>query len=353
MPLLPLVGHLEARRRVAEARRTGRLPHTLLVSGPAGVGKQRFALWVAQLLVCADPGEEPCGTCPACRKVLGLAHPDVHWFVPIPRPKAGDPDKQVDEAEQALVGVMAERRERPLWGTPDGMAIHGVATARLLLRRVTLTSVEGGPKVFVVGTAERLVPQESSPDAANALLKVLEEPPRRTVFLLTTEDPNRLLPTIRSRAVPIRLGRLPDDAVRGFLREHAGASGAALDRQVAAAEGAIGRALAEDEAAAKAREAAETLLSAIEEGKGRWLERALRQAPWQARGDFSAMLVALGGLLGERARDAADGAGPERLGRLVTAADRVQTAYEAAQGNVNPQLLMASLAAELEEQLCG
>src|SRR5512135_2763098 len=101
MALHPLVGHQEARSRVARAVGEGIFPHTVLLAGPAGVGKQRFALWVAQLLCCASPGDEPCGTCPPCRKVLNLAHPDLHWFVPIPRPKAGEPDKQVEEAAES------------------------------------------------------------------------------------------------------------------------------------------------------------------------------------------------------------------------------------------------------------
>ena len=107
----------------------------------------------------------------------GLAHADLHWFVPIPRPKAADPDKAVEEAAQALAEVMEERRTQPLYGPPDGMASHSMASVRLLHRQAALTAVEGGRRVFILGDAERLVPQESSQEAANALLKLLEEPP--------------------------------------------------------------------------------------------------------------------------------------------------------------------------------
>ncbi len=94
------------------------------------------------------------------------------------------------------------------------MAIHGIATVRLLQRRAALTPVEGGRRIFIVGEADRLVPQESSPEAANALLKLLEEPPPGSLFILTTVDPGLMLPTVRSRSVPVRLGRLSDDDVR-------------------------------------------------------------------------------------------------------------------------------------------
>jgi len=219
MPLPPIVGHQDARRRLSAAVGVGRLPQVLLVTGAPGVGKQRLALWLAQLLFCESPGEEPCGRCRSCRLTVGLAHPDLHWFTPIPRPKASDPDKQVTEAGESLALAIEERRSAGLYGPAEPMAIHGVASVRLLQRRAALTPVEARRKVFIVGDAERLVPQESSPEAANALLKLLEEPPADTVIVLTAAQPELLLPTIRSRAVPLRLGRLRDAKVEALLRE--------------------------------------------------------------------------------------------------------------------------------------
>jgi DNA polymerase-3 subunit delta' len=296
--------------------------------------------------------------------VLNLAHPDVYWFVPIARPKASDPDKQVEEAAEALAEVMAARRGAPLWTAPEGMASHGLASVRLLLRRVALTPAEAKRKVFILGDAERLIPQESSQEAANALLKVMEEPPADTVFLLTASDPRRLLPTIRSRAVVLRLHRLPDAAVREFLATELSPapSGKALMERVATAEGSIGSALAESGARAKARDAAESVLAAAMAGGAEPWERALRQMPWQARGDFTEMLDALAELLSDAARAGAGHAprrpvskalaAPPEPKRLVRAAERVAAAREAAQGNVNPQLLLAELSSELEEALC-
>jgi DNA polymerase-3 subunit delta' len=353
-----------ARERIAKAITAGTLPHTLLVAGPVGVGKQRFALWTAQRLLCERAGSdtEPCGECGPCHRILGLGHPDVHWFVPIQRPKAGEPDKQVDEAAETLGELMEARRQRPLWGQADGMWSHGIPSARLVLRRVVLTPVEAARKVIILGDAERLVAQAGAEDAANALLKVLEEPPADTVVILTAADPRRLLPTIRSRAVIVRLGRLSHAEVRGFLESHAGLAGAGLDERVATAEGSIGAALVEDGSSAKHRTAAESVLEAVAAGGPQPFERALRQPPFQARGDFASMLDALAGLLADAAREGS-GQAPRRpvphalrgrsLAGLVTAGERVQAAREAAQGNVNPQLLLATLSLELEEALCG
>src|SRR6188474_915777 len=132
MALYPLVGHEEARTRLRQAIAAGTLPQTILLAGPEGVGKQRLALWVAQRLLCEGPAGEPCGKCGPCHRVLNLGHPDVHWFVPIQRPKAGEPDRQADEAAETLADIMEERRRKPLWGQPDGMWAHGVPSARLL-----------------------------------------------------------------------------------------------------------------------------------------------------------------------------------------------------------------------------
>ena len=348
MPLQPLVGHAEPRRRVAAAHRVGRLPQVVLIAGPPGVGRQRFALWIAQLLLCERPTTEPCGVCGPCRLVVGLVHPDLHWFVPIPRPK-GDADRQVDEAEEALAAIMEERRANPLYGPVDGMAIHGMASVRLLLRKAALTPVQSRIKVFLVGEAERLVPQESSPDAANALLKLLEEPPADTWLLLTAADPRRLLPTIRSRAVALRLGRLSEAEVARVL-----------GRTAPEAEGAPGSVLGGAGGSA-AYEAAATFLDAVAAGPGDRLERALRQPGYAARGEFTALLDALAETLADAAR-AASGVKPRRAlpkvvraGRdpaaLVAAMQRVAAAREAAAGNVNPQLLLAALADDLAEAL--
>ena len=144
MSLPPLVGHADARRRLAEGRRSGTLPQVVLVTGPRGVGKQRLALWLAQLMLCEKPGADPCGVCRACHMVEGLVHPDLHWFVPIARPKAGEPGKQIEEAAEAIGAVMAERRKEPLYTQPDGMAIHPIASVRLLQQQAGLTAVEGG-----------------------------------------------------------------------------------------------------------------------------------------------------------------------------------------------------------------
>jgi DNA polymerase-3 subunit delta' len=328
------------KHRLAGAVASGRLPQALLFEGPRGVGKQRVALWLAQRLMCEQEG---CGECQACRLVATLQHPDVHWFVPLePSKKGADADKQVDLVAEALAEEMAARREQPMYQAPGGLASHGIAAVRLLLRRLVLTPALGRRKVFIVGDAERLIPQRGMEDAANALLKALEEPPADTVLVLTAADPEALLPTILSRVVRVRIARLADSVVTDFAQKVLGMEGKTeLAQRVSAAEGCIGRLLAtESDSGAASRRAAE-LLEAGRNGAATLYALALSQMPFQARGGFTEMLDALAGRLRAEAKSGGE------TQKLIEAIARVMDARELAQGNVNPQLVTAVLAQDL------
>jgi DNA polymerase III subunit delta' len=325
----------------------GRLPQALLIEGPRGVGKQRLALWIGQALLCEAPRTDvPCGSCPPCRLAVTLAHPDLHWFVPVELSKKGaDADKQIELVEEALGEIMAERRQEPLYAPVAGLAAHGMASIRSLLRQLALTPVRGGRKVFIIGDAERLAAQRGQEGSANALLKALEEPPQNTVFILTAAEPEALLPTILSRVVRIRLGRLSDSVVTAFVQQEMMQRIPPVDvpRRVAAAQWCIGRLIEPAGTDTAGPALAEAFLNATRRGPTARLGAALAQPPFQARGAFTAMLD---GLL-ERLRGEAVAGGDTR--KVVAAMSQVLEARDLAQGNVNPQLLAAVLAEDLAE----
>jgi DNA polymerase III subunit delta' len=348
MPLRPLYGHEGTRNRLAGAFASGRLPQALLFEGPRGVGKQRLALWLAQTILCDGEREkgkrEACGECQSCKLVLNLSHPDVHWLVPVEITRKGaDADKQVELAQDALAEEMAARREQPLHQPPSGLASHGIASVRLLARQLHLTPALGRRKVFIVGDAERLVPQPANPEAANALLKALEEPPADTVFVLTSSQPDTLLPTILSRVVRVRVARLPDSVVTEFAQRELG-NGHQRDvsQLVMSAEGCVGRLLALVEGQDPGNtQPAETFLRATRGSGPDRYAIALAQQPFQARGGFTELLDGLLARLRAAARTG------KETGAVVAAIARVLDARGMAQGNVNPQLLAAVLAEDM------
>ncbi|MGQ0561894.1 MAG: DNA polymerase III subunit [Gemmatimonadota bacterium] len=372
MTVLPeLIDHESTRAAFAAALRSNQLPGSLLIHGPVGIGKQRLALWLAQRLLCKQPGDiEPCGTCVPCKAVLRLQHPDVHWFFPIPRPKvSGGADRMADALEEARAELLEERRAHPFRATAlsEASGIY-VAHIQTLRRFATARPAMGSRKIFVVGDAEALVPQEASPEAANALLKILEEPPADTTFILTAADPDALLPTIRSRVLPVRVRPLPIATVQQVLVESIGADAKRAKLAAQLSEGSIGRALAflpaEDEAGAleTVRQHARELLEAAAAGPptGR-LAAAHALSPAGARGAFLDLLDFLSIWVRDLAA-AAEGAedlivnadARTRLSELArqlpgasTGAAEALRAIEHARGlttfNINPQLALASL----------
>jgi DNA polymerase-3 subunit delta' len=379
--LHPVWGHEAVRGVLGRARRDDRFPSALLLHGPRGVGKQRLALWAGQLLLCERPGEAPCDACHSCRLALRLQHPDLHWHFPLARPKGVAADRLGDALEQERAEQLERWRESPV-GLPEREPneSYGIylAAVQMIRRRAQSRPAMGAEQVFVIGEAEELVTQEASQEAANALLKLLEEPPRGTRLILTSSQPGRLLPTVRSRTVPIHVSPLRLEDVRRFLAEHAGVDDAAAERAARAGVGSIGRALG---------------FLPGEKGEPGPLERKRRQALGLLRAALSAkredafalalsfpatgarQLAELLDFLDEAIRDlgaAAAGAservtnpdGAELLGQgtqvaavhpsdAARALAIVERARELARGNVNPQLLVAGLTQELRRTLLG
>jgi DNA polymerase III subunit delta' len=355
--IVPLFGHQDLRRRLAESARDGALPASLLFQGSRGVGKQRLGLWLGQLLLCEKPTLEPCGQCKSCRFALELTHPDLHWYFPAPRLK--DSDADLGDIREHYAEAVAERaRESGLYPTPSGSDGLYVATVRAIVQEAVKSPAIGKRKVFVIGDAERMVPQEGTEQAANAFLKVLEEPPADTTIVLTSSEPGALLPTIRSRVVSVRVAPLPQQEVRAFLAQDDvkarlkgdDSLGRNADEQVAFAAGAPGRLLA-GAAWLQAMDNARRLLDAATGKPLARYEAAWAQANAKARGSFADTLDALTVALHERAESAARRGADAGALAASRAVDVVEAAKERIISNVNPQLITVNLLRELQELL--
>jgi DNA polymerase-3 subunit delta' len=366
-------GHEDIRADLTHAVAVGELPGSLLIHGPRGVGRQSLARWLARLLVCDAPTPQgPCDGCTACRLALDLQHPDIHWFFPLPRPKGtSGPDKLAEALEVARFESLTERRADPLYRAPDdepaGLYLAQVRTIR---RLGSTRPAMGSSQVFIVGDAEHLVPQEASEEAANALLKILEEPPPATTFILTATDPEALLPTLRSRLLPVRLRPFPEEDVRRFLAERAGAGDEEARLAARLGRGSIGRALSflpEENGPSPARRHRDTALewleAALDDTPTRRMAAAHAQAPAGARGAFTDRLDSLGLWLRDLAAVAAGAEGEvvdidamDRLralarrirpDRIPGAIHRVEEARDGSRINANPQLTLGTLLSDL------
>ena len=355
VPIIDLYGHEALRERLSESFKAETLPSSLLFQGPRGVGKQRLALWLAERLLCTE-AEAPCGACKACRYVRELTHPDLHWVFPRPRLKDADPD--LEQIRDDYAEATAERAANSgLYAAPPGSEGIYVATVRSLVQRAALSPAMGNRKIFIVGDAERMVPQEGADMAANAFLKLLEEPPANTTIILTSSEPGALLPTIRSRVVAVRVPLVPDVAVRAFVEnpeikkalDKEGKSGTA--ERVRAAGGAPGRLLTGAGDAKATINARKIIDAATSARRADIYSTALSQGAAGARGGFTDTLDALLELLGERARDALHRKDPASAASASKAVDAVLQAQTYANGNVSPQVIAAKLIRELSTTL--
>ena len=226
-----VVGQEDIRARLLDEAREGRLPHALLLAGPAGCGKLALAVSLAQYLLCRQPGaDDACGTCPSCRLSLSFAHPDLHFVFPIVRYKNAESsvcDVYLDAWRERLqkgLYFSLEDWTADMKGTGQQPLIYAAEAAQIS-RKLALKSAMGGRKVMVVWLPERM-----NAECANKLLKLMEEPPAGTHFLLASDEPGGVLPTILSRAQRVDVKGVGREAmVEALRRIHPGldAEGAA------------------------------------------------------------------------------------------------------------------------------
>lgn len=316
------------------------------------MGKQRLALWLSQLLLC-ESTEPPCDRCRGCQFSRALTHPDQHWFFPRPRLKDAD---DLDKVKSDYAEAIAERASNDgLYELPSGMDAIYFDVVRLIVQTAALSPAIARRKVFVIGDAERMVSQEGKEEGANAFLKLLEEPPADTTFILTSSEPGALLPTIRSRVVTMRVAPLASDDVRAFLadaavRKHLPDGSLPKDEteRIQLAAGAPGRLLSGADWSA-ARDNAQRMLDSVSGKASARYEAAWTTQSAKARGSFADTLDALTSLLHASARDSA-ARGEERRALAATRAiELVEVAKERVETNVNPQLITVNLLRDIQE----
>ena len=225
-----IIGNEALKESLVKMVQGNRLGHAILLTEENGGGAFAFALALAQYVNCRDrQGADSCGVCPSCHKYQKLIHPDLHFVFPVSSSNALSESEKKGPISDYFLPAFRELAlanpyftEQQLYdaiGIENKSGLISVQEARRIFEKLSLRAAEGAWKTMII-----FLPEKMNLDAANKLLKLLEEPPQGTLFLLVSHNPERLLPTIRSRCQAIRLlpltreqrrltgGSAPDDA---------------------------------------------------------------------------------------------------------------------------------------------
>ncbi|MDI6739831.1 MAG: DNA polymerase III subunit delta', partial [Candidatus Edwardsbacteria bacterium] len=242
-----LIGQEVAKKLLASALAENRLAQSLLFYGPDGVGKELAAVELARAINCQADGvdfdrlsltaqDKPCGACNSCKRIASFQHPDFIYLFPVPHPSAeSDKRKLTEEIGEFLKEKSEKSYLQPRFDKAVSIAIDDI---RELQAKMALRPYEGARKVALIANAEAM-----TAEAASAFLKTLEEPSPTTHFILITDRPNFLLPTIVSRCQKLRFNHLSERQIEQALRERHGAEPAAAKLLAELSGGSLGKAL--------------------------------------------------------------------------------------------------------------
>lgn len=222
-----VIGQEEARKRLKGMVADDRLPHAMMLCGPEGSGKMALALAFASYLLCErrSDADDSCGQCRQCVMLRKWAHPDLHFTFPtIKLPSMSPEHKPVSDdfaAQWRQLLASGPYFSLNQWmeaiGAENQQAIITAGESDELSRKLSIKSSQGGYKVSLIWLPERM-----NAECANKLLKLIEEPPSQTVFIMVCEEPDKLLDTIRSRTQRIDIKRIDEASIRQALMERRG-----------------------------------------------------------------------------------------------------------------------------------
>ncbi len=224
MQFKDIIGQEDVKSRLRQSVREGRIPHAQLLWGASGIGKLQLAIAYAQYLECPNRTEEDsCGECPTCRQFQHLEHPDLHFVFPIFKADSSREsvcNDYVDKFRSLLLssGYFDKTDWYSAIGADTKQCIIYASESSEIMRKLSLKAYSGAYKIMIIW-----LPEKMHTVCANKLLKLLEEPPEYTVFLLVSEEPDALLPTILSRVQHIKVPPLSEEEIANALVEREGA----------------------------------------------------------------------------------------------------------------------------------
>ena len=215
-----IIGQKEIKDKLFQSVQAGIVPHARLFSGKEGTGALALALAYARYLHCTNRSEEDaCNTCPSCQKFNKLSHPDLHFVFPIIN-KKGSKDAFCDDflpewrkfIQETPYGNLSSWLENISASNAQGLIY--ARESNEIIRKLNLKAYESDYKIMIIW-----LPEKMHETAANKLLKLLEEPPEKTVFLLVSEEPERIITTIRSRTQNINIPPIAEENLSRALSD--------------------------------------------------------------------------------------------------------------------------------------
>ena len=212
--------HLQLKNKLVQLYLTNRVPHALLFSGNEGSGHFQLAMFFAKVLLCKDVDRGPCGHCSSCKKIDNFNHPDLHFSFPIHLSKS-EKSEVSDDQRAGFVSMVQEYHSigKQVWyakmGNENKQGVIGVKEGHEIIKKMQLKSYEGGKKILIVW-----LPELMNVQAANKLLKLIEEPPEKTNLIFVSDRSEQLLQTISSRLQQIKVPPLENNFVSTYLQSH-------------------------------------------------------------------------------------------------------------------------------------
>ena len=236
-----VVGHDSLKKSFIQEVNGDRVSHAQLFLGKTGFGSFPLAMSFVQYLLCENKQDsDSCGECPTCSKVSNLQHPDVHFSFPTVQAEAKTSDEQFAMwREMILENPYAGLNQWINVSDPKGRKpIISKHQSEKIVKKLSLKSFEGRHKVSVIWMAD-----EMNMVCANKLLKIIEEPPKDTVFILIVESQEKVLSTILSRTQLVKVKQLEDEVIRKALKDKKGIDGESAKSIVSRSEGNLSNAL--------------------------------------------------------------------------------------------------------------
>ena len=220
MQFKDVIGQSELKEQLLNTVKENKISHAQLFSGKEGVGHFSLAVAYAQYILCnKSSDEDSCGTCLSCKKISNYSHPDLHFSFPVHLSKTNkihSSDDLINEFREMILenAYIGKNHWYDLLGNQNKQGVIGVTESDRIVKKLSLKSFEGGYKILIMW-----LPECMNLSASNKLLKIIEEPPEKTLYLLVTDSKDNIINTIVSRTQCFHIKNIKQEDITQYLSD--------------------------------------------------------------------------------------------------------------------------------------